>query len=70
MTQEMPYALGGLGGLFCLFGAFLLLWRRYQCVPQGCSVGPRTRGVAWALLLAGLALLAAAALFAGSGPGR
>ncbi|MBI5018516.1 MAG: hypothetical protein HZB55_23905 [Deltaproteobacteria bacterium] len=61
---EMLYALGSLGALLALFGAFLLLWRRYQHCVGGCTLNPRTRGVAWGMLLIGVMFLVMALLFA------
>lgn len=64
MNPEILYAVGSIGALFSLFGGFLLLWRRYQYCAGGCALNPRTRHVAWVLLLFGAALAAFAVLFA------
>jgi len=64
VTRDVVYAVGSLGALLALFGAFLLLWRRFQSCAGGSSLNPRTRAVAWAMLLVGAALVVFAAFFA------
>lgn len=61
---EILYSLGSLGALLSLFGGFLILWRRFQAASGGRRLPPRTRGVAWSMLLLGAALVALALSFA------
>jgi hypothetical protein len=69
MSEGFRYAVGSLGALLAIFGAFLLLWQRYQYCAGGCRLGPRSLAAAWALVLLGAGALAASFLLsAGEAP--
>jgi hypothetical protein len=57
MSVELPFVVGGSGGVLASFGAFLLLWERYEYCVGGCKLGRGGRTTAWVLLILGLLLV-------------
>jgi len=59
MSVELPYVVGGIGGVLVSFGAFLLLYERYQHCVGGCRLRAGGRTASWTLLVIGALLLGA-----------